>query len=175
MAEHDDSNADAPAVVSIRAAGLDDADELLRVHRSAILELTQHVYTPAEIRSWAARLEAGGYIRGHGAAGAKRFHVALGDAGGVVGFYGRIDAEVLALYVDPAWARRGVGTALLAHAERAIAADGHAKVKIGAALSGRDFYLARGYGVDARVDWETRGGLVLEACDVSKVLDLKSR
>ena len=174
MDQHDDTNADAPAVVSIRAAGPDDADELLRVHRSAILELTQHAYTPAEIRSWAARLEAGGYIRAMEQRG-ERFHVALGAGGGVVGFYGRVDAEVMALYVDPAWARRGVGTALLAHAERAIAADGHAKVKIGAALSGRDFYLARGYGVDARVDWETRGGLVLEACDVSKVLDLKSR
>ena len=173
MGQHDDTNADAPAVVSIRAAGPDDADELLRVHRSAILELTRHVYTPAEIQSWAARLEAGGYIRAMEQRG-EQFHVALGDTGGVIGFHGRIDAEVMALYVDPAWARRGVGTALLAHAEQAIAADGHAKVKIGAALSGRDFYLARGYEVDARVEWETRGGLVLEAYDVSKVLDLKS-
>ena len=168
-----DEHADTNAAVSIREAGPGDAGELLRVHRSAILELAGHVYTPVEIESWAARLEAEGYIRAmeqHG----ERFHVALDGDGGVIGFYGRVEAEVMALYVDPAWARQGVGSALLAHAERAIAADGHSRVEIGAALSGRDFYLAHGYRIDKRVDWETRGGLVLEAYDVSKALDVKT-
>ena len=173
MDEHADKNAAGPAVVPIREAGPEDAGELLRVHRSAILKLTGHVYTPAEIESWAARLEADGYIRAMEQNG-ERFHVALDGDGGVIGFYGRIEAEVMALYVDPSRARQGVGTALLAHAERAIAADGCSRVEIGAALSGRDFYLAMGYRVDKRVDWETRGGLVLEAYDVSKALNVKT-
>ena len=173
MSTHNDTHSGGPAAVPIREAGREDAGELLRVHRSAILKLTGHVYTPAEIESWAARLEADGYIRAMEQQG-ERFHVALDGDGGVIGFYGRIEAEVMALYVDPAWARRGVGSALLAHAEKAISADGHSRVMIGAALSGRDFYLARGYRIDKRVDWETRGGLVLEAYDVSKALNVKT-
>jgi len=173
MGEHDDTNAGGPAAVPIREAGPADADELLRVHRSAICELTGHVYTAAEIESWAARLEADGYIRAMEQQG-ERFHVALDGGGGVIGFYGRVEAEVMALYVDPARARQGVGSALLAHAERAIAADGHSRVMIGAALSGRDFYLAQGYRINKRVDWETRGGLILVAYDVSKALNVKT-
>lgn len=173
MDEHAHTPADGPAAVSIREAGPGDAPELLRVHRSAILELTGHVYTPAEIESWAAGLKADGYIRAMEQQG-ELFHVALREGGDVTGFYGRVKAEVMALYVDPAHARQGVGSALLAHAERAIAAEKHSRVMIGAALSGRDFYLARGYRIDKRVDWETRGGLVLEACDVSKALDVKT-
>ncbi|MGI9415375.1 MAG: GNAT family N-acetyltransferase [Hyphomicrobiales bacterium] len=155
--------------IGVRAAGPGDAEALLHIHRSAILVLGRDYYSQAETESWAANLTAAGYLRAM-EQGGELFHVAFDDGGATVGFYGRKGNEVTALYVDPDRARRGIGTTLLVHAEQAIAADGHGRVRIGAALSGRGFYLARGYETECRADWETRGGLVLEACDMAKTL-----
>ena len=51
-------------------------------------------------------------------------------AGGVAGFVDRVDDFIGARPVLPAWQGRGVGRALLAHAEQAMRADGHAQVRL---------------------------------------------
>jgi GNAT superfamily N-acetyltransferase len=67
-------------------------------------------------------------------------------------------AEVRPMFVDPARARRGVGTALLAAAERAIAAAGFAKVHLVATLSGVALYERAGNRAIAPVDVPLAGG-----------------
>jgi predicted N-acetyltransferase YhbS len=77
---------------------------------------------------------------------------------------------VKGLYVAPAWARRGVGGALLRQAEAAIVAAGHRRIRIGASLSGQAFYERHGYRVVDRHGWKTRGGLVSAALAMERVL-----
>jgi hypothetical protein len=70
--------------------------------------------------------------------------------------------------VAPGLGRQGIGTALLAAAECAIVNNGHTKVRIGAALSARAFYEAKGYRVVADRVWKSRGGLDMAALVMEK-------
>ena len=70
----------------------------------------------------------------------------------------------------PDWARRGVGSALLRHAEAAIAAAGHRRIRLGASLSGQAFYERHGYLIIDRHGWTSRGGLVMAALAMEKQL-----
>ena len=58
---------------------------------------------------------------------------------------GRDAAKIRAFFVDPAWARRGVGSAILAACEDAARDAGFTRLEMGATLSGVAFYKARGY------------------------------
>ncbi len=157
------------AQYSIRDGRPEDAEQLLEVHRRAILELGAAAYTPEETRSWAARLVPQGYVWAM-AEGNEVFEVAIDKDDAVVAFVSVTDNEVMALYVSPERSRAGIASALLARAEQRIRSAGFDKIVIGAALSGLPFYLARGYEIEAETSWKTRGGLTLEVATVRKVL-----
>jgi GNAT superfamily N-acetyltransferase len=54
-------------------------------------------------------------------------------------------AKIRAFFVHPAWARRGLGSQLLAHCEQAARAAGFRRCEMAATLTGVPLYLARGY------------------------------
>jgi GNAT superfamily N-acetyltransferase len=54
-------------------------------------------------------------------------------------------AKIRAFFVHPAWARRGIGSAILEACEHAAIAAGFARLEMGATLSGVPFYTAKGY------------------------------
>lgn len=54
-------------------------------------------------------------------------------------------AKIRAFFVHPAWARRGVGSAILDACEQAARAAGFHRFEMGATLSGVPLYRARGY------------------------------
>lgn len=54
-------------------------------------------------------------------------------------------ARIRAFFVHPAWARRGLGTALLARCEAEARAHGFAAAELLATLPGQRLYRARGY------------------------------
>jgi GNAT superfamily N-acetyltransferase len=54
-------------------------------------------------------------------------------------------AKIRAFFVDPDWARRGIGTLILDACERAAFGAGFARLEMGATLTGVPFYRARGY------------------------------
>lgn len=91
--------------------------------------------------------------------------MAVAEIGGVVlGVVQPAGDEVNGLWVEPAARGRGVGTALLHHAERGIAAAGHGRVWLtcsGFNPGGVRFYLARGYAEVGR-ELKDRGGGVVE-------------
>jgi putative acetyltransferase len=156
------------ACFTIRAGVPEDGAALLSVHRRSILTLGRACYTEKEIRSWAAKLVAEGYGRAM-TEGGETFEVALDPLGRVIAFCSRKDEEVMGLYVDPDWARQGVGTALLARAEAAIETAGHSRVLIGASLTGQAFYEVNGYRMFERRIWKTRGGLEIAVLAMEKV------
>jgi GNAT superfamily N-acetyltransferase len=54
-------------------------------------------------------------------------------------------AKIRAFFVHPAWARRGIGSMILAACEDAAMDAGFTRLEMGATLSGVEFYKAKGY------------------------------
>jgi GNAT superfamily N-acetyltransferase len=79
-------------------------------------------------------------------------------------------ARIRAFFVYPDWARRGIGSAILAECEEAIRAAGFTRATMVATLAGEPFYARFGYGVDARYGVPLRGGLTLPVVSMSRSL-----
>lgn len=156
-----------PLGVTIRAGTTGDAPFIQRVHQESIRGVGEGVYSRAETESWATGLDPRGYVSGM-THGGESFLVAEASRKGVVGFCSHSGDRVYGLYILPEWARRGIGSALLGMAEAAIVASGHVRIRLSASLSGRRFYEGRGYRVVGRLDWKTRGGLVIEALEMER-------
>lgn len=73
----------------------------------------------------------------------------------------RDPARIRAFFVDPAWARRGLGRALLGGCEAAIVAAGFRRAVLVATLAGEPLYAAGGYSVEERCKVPLAGGLTL--------------
>ena len=61
-------------------------------------------------------------------------------------------ARIRALFVDPQWARQGVGSLILCECERAAREYGFTRFEAGATLTGVKFFAARGYVAVERID-----------------------
>jgi GNAT superfamily N-acetyltransferase len=62
----------------------------------------------------------------------------------------RDPARIRALFVDPGWARRGIGSAILTACEAAIVESGFQVAELVATLTGEPLYLSRGYNIVER-------------------------
>lgn len=151
----------------LRAGKPSDAPGIFAVHDRAIRELGRGIYSETQVESWAEGNSPERYVEAMRDEG-ERFLVAVARRRGIVGFCAYKDQELRGLYVDPDWARRGLGTILLKRAEAIIAAGGHRKVVIGASLVGLPFYELHGYRVIRHRHWRTRGGLMIPAADMEK-------
>src|SRR5439155_11999 len=120
--------------VVIRGARRADADQIADVFLRARAGMTYlpQTYTEAETRAWLAEAVLPG----------QQVHVAtVGDT--VVGFAAAEPGWLNHLYVDPAWQRRGIGTALLR-----TACDGRDHVQLWvfqANAAARRFYAWHGF------------------------------
>jgi GNAT superfamily N-acetyltransferase len=79
-------------------------------------------------------------------------------------------AKIRAFFVDPAHARRGIGSLLLDSCEREARARGFATVELMATLPGVKLYAARGYVGTQRVHYDVGGGESIEFVPMRKVL-----
>lgn len=126
--------------MDIRQAHATDDEALALIRRAAILTLAGATLTLDQATRWAASAAADRCAR------AIREHavwVAVEDA--VLGWVEVDGNHIAALYVAPHAARRGIGTALLAHAETAIRNGGYALARLGASPNALGWYLRRGY------------------------------
>ena len=79
-------------------------------------------------------------------------------------------AKIRAIFVHPAWARRGLGSLILEHCEEAARAAGFAEFEMGSTLTGLRLYSLRGYREIGRVDVVLPNGEVLPVVRMKKVL-----
>ncbi len=155
-------------VVRVRAGVPEDGEALLELHHASILSLGQGSYTRAELDDWASGLTPEGYGE---AMTEEDFLVAEAVTdGGLAGFASFKSDEIVGFYVHPNWARCGLGSLLLRHAEAAIVAGGHTSIRIEASLSGLPFYETRGFQSVRRKPYTTRGGLVVDIVEMTKDL-----
>lgn len=78
-------------------------------------------------------------------------------------------ARVRAMYTNPAFARRGVGRALLAHCEAAAQAEGFSAVELMGTRAGEPLYAVAGYAVIERIE-DDRGGAPVPLARMGKAL-----
>jgi len=146
-----------------------DAPALFAVHDRAVRVLGRRAYSDSQVESWAHGNGPEHYVTAMLDEG-ETFVVACARRGGIVGYCAYKDNEIRALYVAPDWSRLGLGSTLLQRAEAEIAGSGFSKVTIGASLVGLPFYESRGYVVLRHRHWRTRGGLMIPAADMEKVV-----
>lgn len=82
-------------------------------------------------------------------------------------------ARIRAFFVDPAWARRGIGRSIMAKCESAAAEAGFARIEIVATLAGEPLYASFGYLAIERFEIPLPGDLHLPAVRMTKILSEK--
>ena len=82
----------------------------------------------------------------------------------------REPARIRAFFIHPDWARRGIGSAILAACESAIIAAGFPNAELVATLAGEPLYAAFAYGVVERYEVPLPGGLTLPVVKMRKQL-----
>ena len=152
----------------IRAAVVADTEAVWRVHTTSIRALCAGWYTEHEITVWTGRLKAESYRR------AIEVHVMVvaEREGDVVGF-AELDverAEIVAVYVLPAVASRGIGSELLAHLEETARAAGLPHLTLCASLNARAFYEHRGWRAGEREKHRLTPGVAVDCVRMEKAL-----
>ncbi len=88
---------------------------------------------------------------------------------------GRLDPEVdaakiRAIFVHPSWARRGLGSLILAHCERQAQEAGYRRLEMGSTLTGVPLYSLRGYRELERMAIPLQNGEELVVVRMVKIL-----
>ncbi|MFL6604367.1 MAG: GNAT family N-acetyltransferase [Steroidobacteraceae bacterium] len=77
-------------------------------------------------------------------------------------------AKIRAFFVDPAYARRGIGTMLLQKCESEARQRGFSRIELMSTLPGVRLYAARGYSGVERVYYDVAPGVAIEFVPMSK-------
>jgi GNAT superfamily N-acetyltransferase len=79
-------------------------------------------------------------------------------------------AKIRAFFVEPRWARKGVGSLILSTCEAAAIAAGFTRLEMGATLSGVAFYREKGYAALERLAVPLDSGAVLPVVRMAKFI-----
>ena len=82
----------------------------------------------------------------------------------------RDSARIRAFFVRPAWARQGIGRALLQQCEAEARAQGFRTAELVATLPGQKLYKAMGYEEEERIEHDLGGGITIEFVPMRKDL-----
>jgi putative acetyltransferase len=124
-----------------RLATLADADRLFEIRRESITALSTRKMSTAEAEAWAATLSLRGMEKK-----LRELEVWVAEVSDVIVGWGAIRGDRLeGLYMDPAFAGRGIGTELLGLLEALMRERGIQNVRAEASSNAEEFYLRRGY------------------------------
>lgn len=125
----------------IRGARVSDARDMHELHARAVDAFCREHYSEEQVQVLLMGRTAEGYLPA-----IERDEMFVMESDGLmVGFGHATQGEVQAVFVDPGWAGRGVGGALLEHALR-LAARGHeGPIQLKSTLNAVGFYEAHGF------------------------------
>jgi GNAT superfamily N-acetyltransferase len=179
--------------ISIRTAQPEDTPALEQLIRRSVRELSADYYTPRQIES--ALLYVFGVDTQLIADGTYFVAELAGENGRIVGcggwskrrtLYGGdqmksgeddlLDpateaARIRAFFIDPDFARRGIGRKLIEACEKAATDAGFKRLELGATLPGEPLYAAVGYTAIERVDHAMPDGEVLPVVIMQKRIE----
>ena len=127
--------------ISIRPARPRDANKIHELHTASVRTLCGSHYSTDIIEAWLADRTPAGYLPAiqRGVLFVAERHERI------LGFGHFAPGEVVALFVDPAVARQGLGRALLAHAMTHARENWSGPVRLEATLNARRFYESAGF------------------------------
>ena len=190
MTERNHPENDSRGEFSLRAATPRDVPELAELIPRSVRALSEGIYSAPQIEAAIERIfgvdtqliEDGTYFvavaggRIVGAGGWSRRRTLFGGDQHKGGAPDELldpasdAARIRAFYVDPAWARRGIGRAILSHCERAARGAGFSRLELLATLPGVPLYSALGYAEIRPVAEPLGGGLTLPAIVMAKAI-----
>lgn len=130
--------------MSIRRAHITDVSALTEIRRDAILKLASVAMGAGGATGWADSATAERVRRA-----IAEHEVWLSLQGGApLGWVEVNQDRIEGLYVNSGSSQRGLGSALLAHAEARIQSAGHSTASLDASPNAEGFYLRRGYRSD---------------------------
>lgn len=174
----------------IRKATADDIPSLERLIPESARALSQAYYTPGQIEAAIAHVfgvdtqlitdgtyfvaEAQGRIVGCGG-WSKRRTLYGGDQTKADGEDPLLDASrdaarIRAFFIDPSWARRGIGSRIMEVCEKAAAEEGFSMLELVATLPGEPLYKSFGYEASRRFDIALPGDVSLQLVLMKKSL-----
>lgn len=158
----------APLIAGFRARPATAADGigLRAVELRAIRLQAGAFYAPEITRSWTAGLtpEAYGRLLDLG----KRIECAVDATGRVVAFVVTEEDRIDGLFVEPEQMERGLGSVLLARAERRLQDDGFPVARLEAPLGAVPFFVHRGYRAQGTRERASRGGFLMLVYEMTK-------
>jgi putative acetyltransferase len=155
---------------ALRRATIADAQEIWRIHTSAIRQSCAQAYSRHAIETWVNMLRPEKY---HEQIGAMVFRVAEDGSGHLLGFalFFPRSGELNALYVAPHAQRQGIGAALLEDVHRLARSLGHATVHLRATLNAESFYARHGYLTRGRTEHRLTADIALPCVEMLCALD----
>ena len=162
--------------VSIREATAEDVKRIRDVHLRSIEELSGQAYDETQVEAWAHDRDPEEYP-----IDADETHVLVAEADGVVGFgwlregarqhlRAAVEGELVAVYVHPSIARRGIGSRLCDALEAEADSRGLGSLGLWASLSAVPFYEDRSYDRVTAHAHEYRDGVELTVIEMRKPL-----
>lgn len=127
--------------VRIRNAQPEDALQIHNLHTRSVRSLCNGHYTGEQIDGWIGHRTPEGYLEG---IECREIFVAE-RAGRIVGFGHAVSGEILAIFVDPVWSRKGIGRQLLHHAITVAQPPDSAPIQLEATLNAQSFYERCGF------------------------------
>lgn len=154
----------------IRAANVDDALRIGRIHFSAVHGLAADWYSPDQLLGWCVRRHphAAQNLATPLARGDAIFIAVLG--GKRVGFSQLSGDYIRAVYVRAKFARKGIGAALLNALEQEAIGRGIAQVHLDSSLNAVPFYEHHGYRTVERTNHKFSNGTEIACAMMRKSL-----
>lgn len=126
---------------TIRTAQREDAPTIYTIHQASLITLCVTHYPLDTLQRWFSSKTIEGY---YPAIDQHEMYVCESDKA-VIGFGQAVPGEVVAIFVHPDFAGRGVGKCLLRHAIQCASKDYEGPIKLIATLNAEPFYAKHGF------------------------------
>jgi putative acetyltransferase len=159
--------------IYVRAAVPTDAEAILHVHNAAVHKTAGAYYPPEVLEAWAAKLTEENHQRVGRETADEEMIVLVAEVDARLAGFGMVvpgDEELRAVYVHPAYGRRGVGTAILKRLEEFAAQRGVKRLNVASSINAEEFYARQGYEVVERTVHQLRSGQEMACVKMMKLL-----
>jgi ribosomal protein S18 acetylase RimI-like enzyme len=167
------SASEAEAAVTLRAAGSEDAAEMVRIHHASVRAIPRKFYPHTVLAAWSPEPDARRQQWMRGLIGSGRYLALLAERDGEAAGFALCEASegfLQALYVDPQRAGGGVGRSLLRACEQAMCVAGKARARVLASHNAVPFYRAAGYRELGAASQPLADGSLLACVEMSRAL-----
>ena len=161
---------------NIRPATEKDAEDIARVHHSAVHGLPSPSHPQDVLDAWSPEPGEVRFQQFRRAIGeGKELFLVAEAPSGIVGFGSIVPTlnELRALYVDAQVAHQGVGSAILVELEALAVSAGCSELQMHASVNAEGFYKRYGYVSRERGMHKLAGGLEMPYVQMSKSLSLR--